>query len=324
MALAFLLLLVPVAVRPAQEIETVIERLKTEDSGARRKAMEELLARGPEAVAAALRTLEVDAPDLTGRVAELVRGLSSRKWKARHEATRALALLGRHAREHLESRQNASDPEVAWRIKAALVAIEEKAGRERRLEDLRDRALWEFLGEAGDARGVGPILRLLGDPEKSRKKDLSLRAAEAAAKLRDRMTDEEAERAADRVLALLAEGSDPFRRSRLVKALAGLRCAACVRPLTTLFRDRRETNLNLKRNCMAALAASGEAAGVKAVVDALLSDQVYVREGAATLLDGLRGAASGYDPLVSLEKNREAIEAYRAWWAKKFGREWRD
>jgi hypothetical protein len=318
---AALLLLLPLL---QESPEALLERLKTEDAAERRKIQEELLRRGREAVPAAVRALENAAPDPAARVRDLVRQLGAKAWKERNEAMRALSGLGRGAKSALEAEaQAATDPEVAWRARAALAEIQDRAGQDERVEDFRALALCEYLGEAGDARAVPVLLRtLLTAPEA--KAELRRRAAEALGKLRERMEPAQADDASEKILGLLERTPSARDKSVLVRALAGLRSPAGVRPLAALLADRSEKNVNLKRSCMAALAASGEARGLKAVVDALLSDDVYLRQGAQTLLEEAWGEALGFDPLRPAEANRAAIEKARAGWSRKFGRPWED
>ncbi len=308
-----------------EDPDRLVDRLRTEDPSERRRATQELLRAGAAALPAAVRALAKEAPDPAPRVAELVARLSSRAWKERAEAMRDLARMGRPARAALEGHAASGDPEVAWRVRTALAEIQERAEREEQLEELRDTALCEVLGELGDARAVGPLLRILlaggaADP----RPELRRRAAEALGKLRGAMEPAQADQAAGRVLAMLERTPAAREKSALVKALGDLRAPAAIRPLAALLADRSEKDLNLKRACLAALAVSGDPRGAKAVVDALLADEVYLRQGAAALLEELSGAPSGFDPRLTAEENRAAIEKLRAWWSKKFGRPWEE
>jgi HEAT repeat protein len=302
-------------------VDALLDRLRTDDPAERGKALDKLRGRGPEAVPAALRCLEGAIGDFRERVRALVRNLSSEKWKERDEAARALAALGRAALPALQERQDSGDPEVEWRLKAVLAEIGERKGRDERLEQVQNVALCGFLGEAGDVRAVRPLAGLLAGGAPA----LRLGAAEALGRLRDRMEVAQAEEAAERVLEALADPGRPLEgaeKARFIRVLAQLRSPACVRPLAALLADRSEKNVHVKRLAMAALAAVGDAPAARALVETLLSEEVYLRQEAAGRLAGLAGEEFGYDPIGSLDANRGAVLKGRAWWSRKFGREW--
>jgi HEAT repeat protein len=303
-----------------EDPERLVERLKAEDAAERRKASEELRRRGAAAVPASIRALERAAPDPAPRVAELVRRLSSKAWKERDESMRELARIGRPGRAALEPHASSGDPEVAWRVKTALAEIQEHSGREDLLEALRDAALCELLGELGDRRAVGPLLKALWDP----RPEIGRRAAEALGKLRGGMEAGQSDQAAERILAMLEQSASARDKSLLVRALGGLRAPGAVAPLAALLSDRSEKNIHLKRACVAALAASGDARGVRAILDALGADDVYLRQGAQAALEELSGGPTGFDPRRSPGENRAALEKLRAWWSRKFGRPWEE
>ena len=319
MAPALLLLLALLAFQDPT-VSELIDRLRTNDGAARRKARRALLDRGGAAVEAAVRALGAETPDLEERVGTLVASLGSNRWQEREQATRTLAGLGRFAREALEKHRSAEDAEVAWRVRDALVVIEASAGREARLERLRDAALCEFLGEAGDGRGVAPLLRILSAHQSP--EEVGWRAAEALGRLRRQLTEEQVDGAAHRVLAILAAGLPALEKARLVKALADLRSPVCVLPLAALVADRSEKDLNLKRGAMIALAATGEAAGFRAVIDALLSENPWLREAASAVLAEATGGEAVIDPRVGPDGNRAAIGRLRTWWEERFKRPW--
>jgi len=306
-----------------EEVQAVLERLRAEDPAERRKALDELIGRGAEAVPAALRALEGGPGDLRERVGVLVRQLSSAKWKERDEAGRGLVRLGRAARPVLQEHQETADPEVGWRVRAALAEIRERESRDEELELARGRALCEFLGEAGDARAIRPLLGVMaaGAPA------LRLGAAEALGLLRGRMEAAQAEETAERVLEALSDPAHPLEgaeKARFIRVLCRLRSAACVRPLAALLADRSEKNVHVKRLAMTALAAAGGAPALRSLVEALGSEEVYLRQGAGALLGELAGEGFGYDPRGSPSSIREAVQKYRAWWSRKFGKEWED
>jgi HEAT repeat protein len=321
-----LLLILPLASAAAEplqdDIEKAVEALKTEDAAQRRGALEGLLKRGAAAVPPALRALEGASPAAPERIAALLRQLASKGWKERDEAMQALVRLGRSAKAGLEAVPAEGDPEVVWRVKAALAEIQERAGREDLLEELRNAALCEFLGEAGDARAVGPLLRVLSAPGGESRPELKLRAADALGKLAGRLAAAQSEDAAERVLALLEKTPSPLQKGLLIRVLGRLRSPACVRPLSALLADRSEKNLHLKRACLAALAQTGDAAALRAVIETLGSADPYLRQAAAAALDEASGAPSGFDPRLTAEENREAVAKLQAWWTKKFNRAW--
>ena len=229
-------------------LESLLERLRTEDAAARRQAQVELLRRGPAAVPALIQALETASPRPEAEIAALVGRLGSPSWKERNEATAALVRLGRSAVASLEARLTSADPEAAWRLRAAVAEIREKAGQDEQAEELRAAAICDVLGQVGDGRAAGALLRLLA--------------------------------------------------------------------------DRSEKNVHLKRSCAAALAAIGRPRGIRALVDALAAEDVYVRQGATSALEGTGADLSGYDPRAGEEENRAALARVRAWGATKFGAAW--
>ena len=124
------------------------------------------------------------------------------------------------------------------------------------------------------------------------------------------------------MLGLVERTRLPRTRARLIRVLGGLRVRLAVRPLVRLLEDRSERDAHLKRTCIAALAAVGDAAGVRAIVEALGSEDVYVREAASVFLSGLAGNDFGFDPRGTREENAPAVEKHRAWWSNRFGVEW--
>jgi HEAT repeat protein len=307
-----------------QDVGTLLEALRSEDPAERRRALEALRARGAEAVPAAARALSSASPDPSARVADLVRALASPDWKERDRAMRELARLGRPALGALEAQAGAADPEVAWRVRTAAAEIRARAGREERADELRAILLCEFLGEAGDSRGVPPLLEILNAGPPGGRPELRRRAAEALGRLREHLSPAQAAEAAERVLAMLETAPSPRDRSLLVKVLARLGTPAGVRPLAALLADRSEKNVNLKRSCMAALAASGDPRGLRAVIETLSDPEVYLRQAAAAVLAERAGEDFGFDPRATAEENREALGRARAWWSRTFGRPWED
>src|SRR5206468_592925 len=128
-------------------------------------------------------------------------------WKERDEAMQSLVRLGRAAKAGLEALPADGDPEVVWRVKAALAEIAERAGREDLLEEMRNIALCEFLGEAGDARAVGTLLRILAAGPADPRPDLKIRAAYALGQLAGRLQPAQGDASARTLLALLARAA---------------------------------------------------------------------------------------------------------------------
>lgn len=312
----------PVPAQDKDDVEKIVESLKTEEAPQRRAALEQLLQRGAPGVAAALRALEGASPAPAERIAALLKQLAARTWKERDEAMQSLVRLGRSAQSGLEALPADGDPEVVWRVKAALSEIAERAGREDLLEEIRNVALCEFLGEAGDAGAVGTLLRILAAGAPDQKPELKLRAADALGKLAGRLQPAQAEDAADKVLAMLEKSGSPLQKGLLIRVLGRLRSPSCVRPLSALLGDRSEKNLHLKRACLAALGQTGDAQALRAVIETLRSDDPYLRQAASAALEEASGAPAGIDPRGTAEENREAVAKLRAWWAKKFNRPW--
>jgi HEAT repeat protein len=308
----------------SSDVDKLLERLRTEDAGERRRAQAELLKRGAEAVPAMIRALEAASPRPEEEVTRLVKRLASPSWKERNEATEALVRLGRAAIPVLEARIAGADPEAAWRLKSAVSEIREKAGQDEQLEELRAAALCDALGQSGDGRAIATLLTLLGADAPDKRVPLKLRASHALGLLRGTMSAAQSDEAADRILQVLERMTSPLEKAMLFQTLGRLGAAAAVRPLAALLADRSEKNVHLKRSAMAALAAIGQGRGVRAIVEALGADDVYVRQGAAAVLEELAGEPFGYDPRASADENRPALEKFKAWGLSKYGKSWND
>lgn len=313
------------ALLPAQagdSVDALLERLRTDDAAVRRQAQLGLVRIGPGAVPALLRALESVSPRPEEEISRLLKRLESATWKERNEATEALVKLGRPAAVLLEARIASADPEVAWRLKAAIAEIREKAGRDEQAEEVRAAALCDVLGQVGDGRAVAPLLRLLAADAPSKRIPLKLRACQALGQMRGAMDGTQAEEAADRVLQVLERAPGALEKGLLIKTLGRLKVASAVRPLSALLTDRSEKNAHLKRCCISALATIGDPKGLRAIVEALGSDEVYVRQGAAAALEELAGDAYGFDPRLNPEESREAAAKFRQWGAGKYGKDW--
>src|SRR5262249_39007184 len=258
-------------------VEALLDRLRTEDPPARRQAQMGLLRKGAEAVPPLIQALESASPRPEEEIVRLVRLLSSATWKERNEATIALIRLGRAALPALESRVAGVDAEAAWRLRSAIAEIKEKAGLDEQAEESRAAAIWDILGQSGDGRGGLPLLRLLAADPPGKRTALKLRACQALGLLRPSMEAAQAEEAAERVLQVLDRVPGPLEKGILIKTLGRLKVEGTVRPLAALLSDRSEKNVHLKRSCITALAGMGSARGLRALVDALAADEVYVR-----------------------------------------------
>ncbi len=316
--------LLPFLLLQADSADVLIERLRTEDGAARRQAQMALLRQGADAVPALIRALDSSSPGSPEEIARLMKKLASPSWKERNEATEALVKLGRPALPALEALLPKADAEAQWRLRAAMGEIRDKAGLDEQADELRSGAVCDVLGQAGDARAVAPLLRLLAADPPGKRTALKLRACQALGLLRPAMEAAQAEEAADRVLQVLERVPGPLEKGLLIKTLGRLGTPGAVRPLAALLSDRSEKNVQLKRSCIAALAAIGAPRGIRAIADALAADDVYVRQGAALALDELAGQSFGFDPRATPEENREALGKIRAWGASKYGKGWED
>lgn len=307
---------------PQDPSDKAVEALKTEEAALRRAALEDLRRLGAPAVPSAIRALEGAAPASPERLAALLRQLAAKTWKERDEAMQGLIRLGRSAKAGLEAVPAGGDPEVVWRVKSALAEIQDRAGREDLLEELRNSALCEFLGEEGDARAVAPLLGALAAGGSEQRPELKIRAADALGKLAARLQPAQAEDATDKVLALFERTPSPLQKGLLIRVLGRLHSPSCVRPLSALLRDRSEKNLHLKRSCLSALARTGDAAALRAVIETAGSADPYLRQAAAAALEEVPGPPPAIDPRVLPEENREALDKLQSWWSKKFGKSW--
>lgn len=318
------LLPVVLAFQSGDSLDTLLEHLQSDDSVVRRQAQMVLLRQGASALPGLLQALETASPRPESEIAALVRRLASPSWKDRHEATGALVRLGRAAVPSLEAQLPSADPEAAWRIRAAVAEIREKAGQDEQAEELRAGAICDVLSQSGDARAVVPLLRLLAADPPEKRTALKVRACQALGMLRASMDAAQAEEAADRVLQVLERAPGPLDKGLLIRTLGALGAAGAVRPLAALLGDRSERNIHLKRSCAWALSAIGQPRGMRALVEALQADDVYVRQGAAAALEGASVDLSGYDPRSESDGNRAALARIRAWGAAKYGKAWED
>lgn len=309
---------------PLADVEQLLERLRTEDANERHRVVMELVRLGGESVEPCLRALESASSPPAPEVARLVERLGARSWKERNQATEALIRLGRFAIPALEARIASADPEAAWRLRSAIAEIREKAGQDEQLEEVRSAALCDVLGQLADGRAVAPLLRLLSGEAPGKRFLLKLRACQALGLLHGSISPAQAGEAADRVLELLERTSGPLEKSMLLKTLGELGTTAGVRPLAALLLDRSEKNVHLKRSCMSALAAIGQGRGIRAIVESLEADDVYVRQGAVAVLAELAGDAFGFDPRAGTEENRAAVARFQAWGASKYGKDWQE
>lgn len=300
----------------------LVERLRTEDPAERRKAEAALLRLGVPAAAAAAKALGAAPADPAERVAELAKALVAPSWKERDRAMRELGRLGPSARAAIQGREDAPDPEVAWRIRAALAELGERAPREEALTAIRDASICRLLGELGGAEAPAALLRVLAEPAVEPRAEPRLRALEALGKLREGLAAAQAEEAAELALALLERSAGARERGVILRAIGRLKSAAAIRPLAALAEDRSEKNLHVRRAAVAALAAAGDAGSMKAVVEALGSDEPYVREAAAAALERSAGETFGFDAAAPPASSRAAAERARAWWSTKFGKPW--
>lgn len=300
----------------------LVERLRSEDAAERRGVESALLKLGAPAAKAAAAALTAPAADPAARVAELVKSLSAAAWSERDRAMRDLGKLGPAARTSLLRYAETADPEGAWRARAALGELGERAPREEALAAVRDAALCRLLGELGGAEAAPALLKVLGEPAAEARADVRLRAAEALGKLQPSLTPAQAEAAAEHALALLERARDPRDRGVLLRTLGRLRSASAARPLAALADDRSEKNLLVRRAALAALGGSGDARSQRAVVEALGSEEAYLREAAAAALERAAGESFGFDPAAPPGANEGPIAKARAWWSKTHGKPW--
>ena len=156
----------------------------------------------------------------------------------------------------------------------------------------------------------------------SRHGETKMKAVEALVRLQAHLTREQADEVSARILEILESSRGAPQRSLMIRALGPLKSRLSVKPLTALVRDRTERNVHVKRRAMATLLEIGDLDGVRAVVEALTDEDVYVRQGAAFLLAGLFGEEFGFDPRATAAQNKASLEKFRAAWVKKFGRAW--
>jgi hypothetical protein len=317
-----LLLFIP----PPQEegVPALLERLKSADPAERRTSEKALAEAGASAVPALRRALARDDAGIEERVDALVRKLGSAGWKEREEASRVLARLGGAGRPRLRTHENSPNPEVAWRVKSVLAELKELETGELAGALYADAALCRLLGAAGDGASADLILKALaraagGPPDGAL--DARRSAVEALAALRPSLAPEQADRATEEGLKLLAEQRDRRTTGAVLRALGKLRSPAATPPLAMLLEDASVKDLHLKRGAMAALVALDQPAGVRAVARALRSDEPYLREAAVQTLSSAAGTDFGIDPSAG-PAPEAAFAKVRGWWEARYKRAW--
>lgn len=307
--LALLLLLAPFQ----DSVPDLLERLKAPEVEVRRRAQEALALRGAEVLEPILKLLSEEGVSLEPSVREAAARLSSPVWKERARAEADLLALGRRALPWLDPLAASPDPELAWRSRAAAGEIRSRGGEESKQEDLQAAALCELLGGLGDARGLPHLLKILGSAVPPERLEVRLRAVEALARLRERMSPAQAEEAAERAAAVLDRCTGTPEKARLLRALGGLRAPGVIRPLTVLAHDKAEKNIHLRRSALIALASLGTGPALRGVARGLESEDPYLRHAASRLLEDKAGRAFGFDPLAGAEENRPALMKVQAW-----------
>lgn len=297
-----------------------VRKMQSGNSEERRAAEETIRRAGARAVPVLCRVLEDDHSGLRDQVSSLVARLSSKEWKPRDEAMKALVRLGRHAVPFLEENAGAGDPEVAWRVKSVLAELQDRSGQEEADERTRDAELVRLLGESGAPAAVPTLLRGLSAPGP----DVRMAAAESLTRMGERLTSSQAEEATEKVLDLYRGHKRSEERCLLLRALGAFGSSACVKPIVQLLRENSESNVAIKQNAMAVLAASRDASAWKTLVEMLENDGAYVRYAAFRHLARRSGSEFGYDSRLSPAENREAVGKFRAWWEKAFGRKWEE
>jgi len=313
---------------PPQEevVPALLERLQSADPAERRTAERALSEAGASAVPALRRALARDDAGIEERVDALVKKLASATWKEREEATRALARLGGAARPRLRTHEASTIPEVAWRVKSLLAELKELETGELAGAMYADAALCRLLGAAGDGPSADLILKAIaraagGSPDGAL--DARRSAVEALAALRPSITPEQADRATEEGLKLLAEQRDRRTTGAVLRALGKLRSPAATPPLALLLEDASVKDLHLKRGAMAALLALDHPAGVRAVARTLRSEEPYLREAAVQTLSAAAGSDFGIDPSAG-PAPEAAFAKVRAWWEARYKRSWDD
>ncbi len=311
---------IPIPSQDDSDILRAVEKLRLGDSGERRAAEEIIRKAGARAVPVLCRVLKDDHVGLREQVASWVGRLSAKEWKPRDEAMKALVRLGRHAVPFLEEYEGAGDPEVAWRVKSVIAELMDKSGQEEADERTRDAGLFRLLGESGDPAAVPTLLKGLSAPGP----EVRMAATESLTRMSGHLTPAQAEEATEKVLDLYRGHKRSDERCLLLRALGGFGSSACVKPIIQLLRDNSESNVAIKQNALAVLAATKDASAWRTLVEMLANDVAYVRYAAFRHLAQRSGEGFGYDPRLSPSENQEAAGKFRWWWEKKFDRKWEE
>lgn len=309
----FLFLLAPAL--QEDSLREAFDALQEGDLVRSRSARTTIRNAGEASIPFALRALKEGDSDLEKRVDSLVQRLSLPGWEDRNRATEELIRIGYPVLAFLESRSDAEDPEVAWRLGSVRARLQETIRRGKAEEEERKIFLLGLLGESSSRSVVPLLLEYLEASSFS----LRLIAAGSLSRLVARLDSVEVGTISGRVIDFLRLRKGTLDRARLVRILGRLRSRGAVKPLAGLLLDRTEPDVHLLKTVVVALAAIGGASAFHAIVESLTDPRAYVRHAAAQALREESGKNPRFD---ARDPDPESISEYRRRWEDKFGRKW--
>ena len=256
----------------ADEVDTLIQKLKDKNWRVQQRAAEALGeikdARAVEPLIAALKDENLDirwrAADALGEIKDaravehLIAVLKNEDWNIRRHAADALGKIGAPAVEpliaalkdkHWNIRRNAADAlgviKDARAVEPLIAALKDEDS------DVRKRAA-AALGEIKDARAVEPLIAALKDENL----DIRWRAADALGEIKDA-------RAVEPLIAALKD-KDKYVRQGVAEALGKIKDARAVEPLIAALKDEYSY---VQRKAVGALGNIGIPSMIKALKD---------------------------------------------------------
>lgn len=308
----FLFLLLPA--QEDAEADAWLEKLRGRESE-RREAVERLKSMGAAGLPGVLHALRGGGEGLEERVNEIVTRLSSPEWKVRDGAGRELASLGEGARKILEKLQKNSDPEVAWRIRAALAEMQKKEREREGVECARLAALCEILGEIGNDECLPDLIRLGGHPQGTIRLQAALALGRCGA---GRPSPKAAEEIVACLIRILSEERDPRAQALLLRSLGRFPSPGAFEAIRRVALDSRQKDVSLRETAVRVLATLGTAEAWESVLEVLSDESPILRDASCEAVVGAAGSSFGFDPQKVPAGQEEALRKIRGWWEGKF------
>ena len=287
-------------------VKSLIEELKLTDYDKAQKAKLLLIAKGEIVIPQLLDILADYYPGLEERIEELVSKLSDEEWAERDTATQRIIAIGAVAKPHLDVVIKKVSPEIAWRIKSILIAIQENAVEEEVQINGRNTLICEILGEIGNKSCGNPLIKKLQD------KDVNVRTASAEAIGKLKITD------ADASLIKAFDVKKNWReKSVIIWSLGRLKAKSAMLLVKKILEDVNE-NLEVKDKCLFFLTSVNTPDSIKLVLEQLNSEISYIRAKALKYITAITNDSFGYDPNSITEERTKALQKFETWWKKQY------